>query len=421
MQIRLSKVIAPAFYKVYNDIQKGNHTHYDLAGGRGSTKSSFVGVAIPLGMMQDKNANAVIYRKVGDTLRTSVYEQVLWGIEALGVSHLWKESWTPLQLTYRPTGQKILFKGLDKAEKAKSIKLKKGYFKYVWFEELDEFNGMEEIRKVEQSLMRGGPTFCIFRTYNPPKSINNWVNQEALIQREDTYKHHSNYLGVPPSWLGPAFFEEAKYLKRDNLRAYEHEYLGLAVGTGGQVFDNLELRTITDEEIEVFDKLKFGLDFGFAKDPLALVKMHYNSKTKKLYIFGEIYEVKLSTEKATEKIKAINPLNFTVTADSEEPRTINQFNSHGLKIRAAKKGPGSVDHGMRFLSDDIREIIIDPKRCPNAAREFSSYELERDKHGNFKSEYPDKDNHTIDAVRYGLESEMLNRKAKVKARTNIGL
>lgn len=420
VQVKLTDIIAPAFYDVHWDILENGHTHYDLSGGRGSTKSSFISVEIPLGMMDDPNANAVIYRKVGDTLRDSVYEQILWGIESLGVNHLWHPNLTPLMITYIPTGQKILFRGLDKAEKSKSIKIKKGYFKYLWFEELDEFNGMEEIRKVEQSVMRGGSKFVVFRSYNPPKSINNWVNQEALIIRDDTYKHHSTYLDVPIEWLGQTFVDEAEQLRKINKRAYEHEYLGIATGTGGQVFDNLTIRTITDEEIDMFDKLRNGLDFGFAKDPLAYLKMHFNKKQMRLYIFGEIYAVKMSTEKAVIEIKKINPLNMWITADSEEPRTIHTFNEKGLRVKAAKKGPGSVDHGMAFLSDDIVEIVIDPVRCPNAAREFSSYELQMDKNGNFKSSYPDKDNHTIDAARYGLEDDMIQRKGRVKKKSKYG-
>lgn len=419
--VDLDKLIAPAFYELHWDIKEEKHTHYDLAGGRGSTKSSFISIEIPLGMMLDPDANAVVYRKVGDTLRDSVYEQMLWGIEALGVSHLWHANLTPLKITYIPTGQEILFRGLDKAEKSKSIKRSKGYFKYLWFEELDEFNGMEEIRKVEQSVMRGGSKFVVFRSYNPPKSINNWVNQEALIPRDDTYKHHSTYLDVPVEWLGQTFIDEAEQLKKTNPRAYEHEYLGVATGTGGQVFDNVTIREITDEEIGIFDKIKQGLDFGFAKDPLAYLKMHFNKKQMRLYIFAEIYAVKMSTDKAVTELKKLNPLNKLITADSEEPRTIATFNEKGLRVKAAKKGPGSVDHGMAFLSDDIVEIIIDPIRCPNASREFSSYELEMDKHGNFKSIYPDKDNHTIDAARYGLEDDMLQRKARIKKKSNYGL
>lgn len=149
--------------------------------------------------------------------------------------------------------------------------------------------------------------------------------------------------------------------------------------------------------------------------------MHFNKKQRRLYLFGEIYQVNLKTRKAVAEIKKINPENKIITADSEEPRSIASFNELGLRVYPAKKGPGSVDFGMAYLSDDIDEIIIDPVRCPNAAREFSTYELERDKNGNFKGSYPDKDNHSIDAVRYAMEDEMVNKKARIRNKAKRGL
>ena len=140
----------------------------------------------------------------------------------------------------------------------------------------------------------------------------------------------------------------------------------------------------------------------------------------RLYLFGEIYGVKLGNTKLAARIRGLNPLNRRVTADSEDPRAIDALNELGLRVFGAKKGPGSIDFGMEFLSDEINEIIIDPKRCPNAAREFTCYELDRDKNGNFKGSYPDRDNHTIDAVRYALEDAMSTRKARVKNKKKYG-
>lgn len=421
MQIKLTDLIAPQFYSIHWDIIQGRHTHYKLYGGRGSTKSSFVGVEIPLGIMQDPDANAICFRKVGNTLRESVFEQILWGIDALGVSHLWKQSLSPLGLTYTPTGQRILFRGCDDPNKSKSIKLRHGYFKYIWFEERAEFDGEEDERKILQSLMRGGDKYVVFYTWNPPKSLNSWVNQDVLQARDDTLCSHSTYLTVPIKWLGEQFFKEAEELRKRKIMAYRHEYLGEATGTGGKVFDNVTLREITPKETAIFDRIKQGLDFGFAADPLAFVRMHYNRKQRKLYIFGEIYQVNLKTTAAVEAIKRLNPDNRYITADSEEPRSIDSFNGYGLRLIPARKGPGSIEHGMKFLSDDIDEIIIDPIRCPNTAREFTSYELEKDKNGNFKGSYPDKDNHTIDAVRYAMEDEMTMRKAKIRSKKAAGI
>ena len=412
IRVELSDLIAPSFYDLHWDLKEERHTHYKLKGGRGSTKSSFISVEMINGIMEDPHANGVCFRKVGNTLQESVYEQLLWAIDELHVNHLWHASKTPLRIIYKPTGQRIVFRGMDDPNKAKSIKVRKGYFKYIWLEERAEMDGEEDERKVLQSLMRGGEKFVVFYSWNPPKSINSWVNQDVLTPRDDTIVHSSDYRSVPREWLGEQFLIEAEHLKKVKPQAYEHEYLGIAIGTGGQVFDNVTIRKITDEEISRFDKNHHGLDFGYAADPLAYIKSHYDKTRRRLFIFGEIYQVNLSNAKAVDKIKKMNPLNQGVIADSEDPRTINEFYELGLNVYGAKKGPGSVQHGIKWLQD-LEEIVIDPFRCPNAKREFTGYELEKDKNGNFKGSYPDKDNHTIDAVRYSLENEMIQRKAKV--------
>lgn len=419
IRVELSSLIASSFYDLHWDLKEEKHTHYKLKGGRGSTKSSFISIEMINGIMEDPNANGVCFRKVGNTLQESVYEQLLWAIDELHVNHLWHASKTPLRITYKPTGQRIVFRGMDDPNKAKSIKVRKGYFKYIWLEERAEMDGEEDERKVLQSLMRGGEKFVVFYSWNPPKSINSWVNQDVLTPRDDTIVHSSDYRSVPREWLGEQFLIEAEHLKKVKPQSYDHEYLGIAIGTGGQVFDNVTIRKITDDEISHFDKNHHGLDFGYAADPLAYIKSHYDKTRRRLFIFGEIYQVNLSNAKAVDKIKKMNPLNQGIVADSEDPRTINEFYELGLNVYGAKKGPGSVQHGIKWLQD-LEEIVIDPFRCPNAKREFTGYELEKDKNGNFKGSYPDKDNHTIDAVRYSLENEMIQRKAKVGRKSKYG-
>lgn len=408
MKVKLSEIIAPSFYDLHVDIRNSKNTEYMLKGGRGSTKSSFASIEIILGMMRDAErgefTNAVALRKVKDTLADSVYEQLEWAIGILGVTDEWKCTKSPLQITYLPTGQKILFRGADKPKKIKSTKVKKGYIKYIWYEELDEFYGPEEIRTINQSLMRGGNKFLVFYTYNPPKSSRSWVNQEAKIPKPGRRVHHSDYRSVPKHWLGKVFIVEAEHLKKINEMAYRHEYLGEEVGTGLEVFTNVTLREITDNEIKSFDRIKQGLDFGYAVDPVAFLKMHYDKTRRRLYLFYEFSGIQVSNRKLYNSIK--NHLEVVTTADSAEPKSIAELKSYGMKIKGAKKGPDSVDYGIKFLSEDIEEIIIDPVRCPRAAKEFINYSLETDKNGEVKSEYPDKDNHTIDAVRYALEDEM---------------
>ncbi|MBK1809443.1 PBSX family phage terminase large subunit [Clostridium sp. YIM B02505] len=412
--INLKSIIAPSFYEAHKDIKRRLHTHYWFKGGRGSTKSSFISIEIILNLMKDSlkgdMTNAVVFRRVKDVLRGSVFEQLLWAIEKLGVNNEWEVNYSPLKLTYKLTGQVILFKGAHNPKKLKSIKVSRGYLKYIWYEEVDEFEGYDKIRNINQSLMRGGPYFFVFYSFNPPESQRNWTNIEVLEERNDKFVHHSTYLTVDKEWLGEQFIIEAEHMKKVNLSKYEHDYLGTVIGTGGEVFRNLTIREITKEEIEVFDRLKNGLDFGYAADPLAYLLMNYDKTRKRLYIFDEIYKVQLSNSKAVEEIKKLNPSNKRITADSAEPRTINEFKKLGLNIAGAKKGPDSVEHGLKFLSEELEEIIIDPVRCPNSKREFLGYELEKDKDGNFKGEYPDKNNHTIDAARYGMEDEINNKK-----------
>lgn len=401
---RLSSIIAPSFYQVHWDIQDGKHTYYDLYGGRGSTKSSFIGVEIPLGIMQDPLANAIVFRKVASTIGTSVFEQVLWGIDALGVSDLWKATTSPYKLTYRPTGQVILFRGLDKAKKLKSVKVARGYLKYLWFEELDEFAGEEEIRSVQQSVMRGGSKFVVFKSFNPPISRTNWANEYVRTPRRAALRHKSCYTEVPPEWLGKQFFDDAEALKETNLRAYTHEYLGIPVGTGGEVFDNLDIREITDAEKDSFDNIYMGIDWGWFPDPFHWSKMHFDSARRTLYIYDEYRANKESnsvTWNALVMLKGVTSQDL-ITADSAEPKSVGDYRDYGALCRPAIKGPDSVRYGIKWLQS-LKSIVIDPVRCPHTAREFSNYEYERTDDGEIVSGYPDKDNHSIDSVRYGME------------------
>lgn len=407
-QTNLKEIIAPSFYDIHKDIKENKHTHYWFKGGRGSTKSSFISIEIILGMMKDHNANTVALRKVGDTLSTSVYAQLLWAIEILGVSQYWSAKTSPLEITYNPTGQKIVFRSSvnkEDARKIKSIKFIKGYCKYIWYEEVDEFFGMEEIRKINQSLMRGGSKFFLFYSYNPPKEIASWVNAEVIIVRKDKIVHTSNYLQVPKQWLGEQFFIEANELKKTDELAYRNEYMGEPTGTGGAVFTNITLREITNEEISRFDNIADGIDFGYAVDPASYGQNHLDKTRRKLYIFNEIYKVGMSNKKLHDEILKIKIGRSSITADSAEPKSIDEINSYGgLRVIGAKKGTDSIEFGIRWLQN-LSEIIIDPVRCPNTAREFNTCEYEKDRYGNFKSKYPDINNHTIDQTRYSREKE----------------
>lgn len=414
--IRLSNIIAPHFWDLHQDIKRHGHTYYWLEGGRGSTKSSDVSVEIPQLIIKNPECHAVVLRKIGNTIKNSVYPQMQWGIDALGLTDKFRFKTSPHEITYKKTGQKILFFGVDDPQKIKSIKLPFGYVGICWIEELDQFSGMEEIRNLNQSLLRGGPIFWEFCSFNPPKSQNNWVNEEKLFDDPDRLVHHSTYLGVPREWLGERFFEDAEKLKARNETAYRHEYLGEVTGTGGAVFENVEDMAMSNELVGNFDRLYYGLDFGFAVDPLAYVAMYYDAKREDLYIFDELYRQKMTNSQAAKAIKLrIN--GGRILADAAEPKSIAEMSDYGLRISGARKGPDSIDFGMRWLQNRAH-IYIDKRRCPNTYKEFVTYEYDRNKDGQFISAYPDANNHSIDAVRYGL-SEIMNRDKIVSRRVNF--
>lgn len=405
-KILLSEIVGKGFYRVHYDILQEKHTHYWLKGGRGSTKSSFVSIELILGMLADENANAVVLRKIGVNLKDSVFEQLKWAITTLGVEEYWEMKGSIPELVYKKTGQRIVFRGADNPQKLKSIKFGHGYAKYIWYEEVDEFSGEVEIRSINQSLMRGGKKFVVFYTYNPPKSQKNWVNLEMMQDRKDKMVHHSTYLEVPQKWLGEQFFIEAEHMKEINAMAYRHEYLGEVTGTGGEVFTNVTVRQISQEEEKSFDHIARGIDWGYAIDPLHYTVNHYDSRKKKLYIFFEIHERGLTNRKAAQLILQENKDNKEMIADSAEPKSIAEFSEYGIRVLPARKGPDSVEYGIKWLQD-LEEIVIDPVRCPHTAREFTKYELEKDHYGGWRAKFPDKDNHSIDAVRYSREGDMI--------------
>ena len=394
--------IPDCFHWAIRDIRDKKHLEYVFKGGRGSTKSTTVGMTIVELMKNNHDIHAVVCRKVGNTIKDSVYNKIKWAIGKQEFTEEFDSKLSPMEITLKSTGQKIYFRGADDPEKIKSINPEFGYIGILWFEELDQFAGPEEIRKIEQSAIRGGDIAWIFKSFNPPKTMNNWANKYILEPKENRIVHSSTYLDVPKGWLGQPFIDEAEHLKEVNPNAYEHEYMGIANGNGGNVFEYLEIRNITDEEISHMDKIFQGCDWGFFPDPYAFIRLYYNHNTEKIYLIDEIYENKWSNRKSADEILKRKYDDYTITCDSAEPKSINDYRDFGLPSRGAIKGPGSVEYSMKWLQ--TRTIVIDPKRTPNAYKEFSEYEYERDKDGNVISGYPDENNHLVDACRYATES-----------------
>jgi PBSX family phage terminase large subunit len=416
MIVKFTDFVPPHFYELVDNFMNDRYSHYWLAGGRGSIKSSIASELIIIGIMSNPGTHAICTRKYKVDLHGSVYAQIIKAIHTLKVEDYFdisKSDQGAPPITYKPTGQKIFFTGLDDPEGIKSTTAPFGYIKYSWYEEVAQLSGMDKIRSANQTIRRGSDErFITFYTYNPPRNKGNWVNNEFNVLKHDTdyYVSLTNWEMLPQNlaekWLGPDWIKDALSLKNRDPLAYKHEYLGEPVGYGTDVFKNLTIRQITDEEISHFDNIAGGLDFGFANDPAAYVRSHFDKKRRKLYIFQEIYGVEmLNRELADRILKIPNAVYEYIVCDSAEPKSVSEMNYCGLKRAIkAKKGPGSVESGTKFLQE-LNEIIIDDIRCPNSAREFSMAEYDVDKNGNVLCRLADKDNHTTDATRYRMELE----------------
>lgn len=422
-QMDVKPFIAPVYYDLDQDIERGDHQNIYLPGGRGSGKSSFVALEIIKELMKDQTGmtNAVVIRKYAVTLRGSVFSQLQWAIDQLGVSDRWISTLTPMQFIYKDTGQVIRLAGLDDASKLKSLKPTRGYFRILWIEEFSELVGEPELRSLQQSVLRGGDRFTCFFSFNPPVSSANWANRYILRPDDRARVLLTTYKDIPVDWLGEAFIAEAERLKEINPRAYDNEYLGIATGNGSEVFPNLCVRRITDEEYKAFEYVYAGVDFGWAADPAVYLRVAYDKKTDSVFFMDEIYKRHCSNEELYNLIvngrlhKWDNepqyqsafgwgsyPSQLRVVCDSASPKDIYDLCHLGLKAVACHKEPGCVIRRIKWLQH--RKLIIDPARTPEAAREFSGYCYDVDrKSGEILSTVPDRDNHSIDACGYALD------------------
>lgn len=424
--ISYKDIIGPAFYGAWNDFQRGWYIHPKLGkidlreqvftGGRGSLKSSAYSVFTILGMERDAKEAAYRYkmgdqkwrsylthamciRKIGSDLATSIFEQMEWAIHKLNLAQNYTITRSPLRIRRDKTGQTILFRGLDDPTKLKSLKGGPwGFFRYLIFEECDQLDGMPEIRSVKQSVLRGGHRFHTFYCYNPPETSANWINAEMAMDVPGRKVYKSNYLSVPRDWLGENFFTEAEILRKQNERAYRHEYLGEVTGNGGSVFPNVVAREITDEELARYDRILLGLDFGFSLDPSVFTAMYYDQNHHRIIIFDEIYKHNLRNIELAEMIKAKPYVSFNyIMCDSAEPKSIADLEAFGVNALPVVKTERRF--GYKWLQS-LNEIVIDPNRTPNVFREFTQAEYGKTKSGQFISKYPEVDDHCQDSVRY---------------------
>lgn len=407
-QIKLSEVFTKSFIDLHKIIKNEDYLKYVLKGGRASGKSSFIAQEIILDIIKYP-ITVLCVRKVGNTLQESCYEQIKEAIDQLNLNDYFKLNISPLKITYTPRGNAIIFRGADDPAKIKSIKMAKYPIARLWIEELAEFKTEDEVSMIENSILRGeldgDLKYKFYYSYNPPKRKQSWVNKryETNFLPKNTFVHHSCYLDNP--YISRAFREEAEHIKETKPLKYRWEYLGEPIGSGVVPFDNLEFREISTKELLNFDNIRQGIDWGYANDPFAFIRLYYDKTRRKIYVFDEIYQVKLSNRKAFELINKRGYRDCKIIADSAEPKSVDEMRSYGLRIEGARKGHGSVEYGEKWL-DDLEAIVIDPKRCPFTAREFENIDYAVDKDGNSKNRLEDKDNHAIDAIRYALSEDM---------------
>lgn len=411
MNLRLSDKVTEHFKPFWKASNSHKYLKHVLKGGRGSAKSTHTAMKLVVDMMKYP-VTTLCVRKVENTIAESMFEQLKEAIEILGVESYWHIQKSPKQIIYKPRGNKFIFRGADDPLKIKSLKVSKFPVAFLWIEELAEFKTEEEVSTIENSVLRAelpdGLFYAFYYTYNPPKRKQSWVNKKYETQfiPKNTFVHHSSYLQNP--FISKAFIEEAEEIKKSKPNKYKWEYLGHAIGSGVVPFDNLTFRRITAEEISTFDNIRQGQDYGYAVDPYSFVRWHYDKKRQKIYAMDEYYGVKISNRQSAEWIQKKGYGHIPTTSDSAEPKSIDEQKRYGIKVRKAKKGPDSVEYGERWL-DDLDEIVIDPKRTPNLAREFENIDYETDRDGNPKAKLEDKDNHAIDATRYAFEDDMRKR------------
>lgn len=422
-------LIAPTFLEPHRAIAAGTVTDIWLEGGRGSTKSSFCSLELVYALEHDPDANALVMQYNGVDIRNGSFAQVLWAMEQLGVSEHWRARRSARSIINTDTGQLVLFRGGDDPRKTKGVKFDHGYCAVLWIEEADQFKCYADLRTIYQSVTRGGKILRL-HSLNPPRSIDAWANVEcdrmAAEHKPGVMVHRSTYLDVPREWLGDQFFEDAEGLKEIDERAYRHEYLGEATGTGGKVFPDAVFQEITDDVIARFDRLCAGQDWGWWPDPWAFVLSAWEPSTRTLWSFAERGGNRLQPTESAEMIRDVltwqedSPTGkqnvyhaIPVLSDDSEPSKIAAHRDSGINATAAGKG------GKRMQSYEwLASIhwVIDPVRCPNLAREVRAMEYSKAQDGKWLNDIPDGNDHWVDAVRYSV-MPIVKRRGAYRANT----
>lgn len=392
-----------------------------VKGSRASKKSKTTALWFITNMMKYPDANTLVVRKTYRTLKDSCFTELKWAIHRLGVDAFWDVKESPLEMTYKPTGQKIYFRGLDDPLKVTSITVDQGCLCWMWIEEAYEISSEDDFNMLDESIRGAVPEGSdlfkqITLTFNPWNE-HHWLKKRFFDNPDDeTLALTTNYMCN--EWLDAADRKVFETMKKQNPRRYRVAGLGDWGIVDGLVYENwkeeaFEIISKADfldlDEAEqkaknyVFKesvKSAFGLDFGYTNDPAALFVGFIDTKDKKIYVYDEMYAAGLSNERIANNVQSMGYGKERIIADSAEPKSIDQLKGLGLKVKGAEKGKDSVNHGIQFIQD--YEIIIHP-RCVNFLTEISNYTWDKDKLGNKLNRPIDDFNHLMDAMRYALE------------------
>lgn len=389
--------------KHYGEFWRFKGRYKAVKGSRASKKSSTQSLKVITEIIENPNINWLVVRKVERTLRDSCYAQLKWAIHRLKVDNFFKCSTSPLEITYKPTGQKILFRGLDDPLKVTSITVEVGSLCRLWIEEAYEIMSEEAFDRLDESI-RGqlpkGMYHQVVLTFNP------WSDRHWLKKRffDEPSK---NVLAMTTNYMCNEFLSEADLVLFEEMKKNPRRYRTAGLGewgiVEGLVYENWEERVFDVHEISIRPSVRsaFGMDFGYVNDPSTLFCGLVDTVAREIYVFDEMYEKGMSNEDILSKVSRMGYSKERIKADSAEPKSITYLRKAGLtRIRAAKKGPDSIRAGISIIQD--YKIIIHP-RCVNFITEISNYTWDKDKFDNAINKPIDDFNHLMDAMRYAME------------------
>lgn len=404
-KIRLPAVVGKGYKTFWNF--KGRYRV--VKGGRGSKKSTTTALWFIVNLIKYPAANLLVIRKTGRTIKDSVYTQLKWAVHRLGVDAFFDFKLSPLEVVYKPTGQKIYFRGLDDPLKVTSITVDTGCLCWMWIEEAYEVMKQDDFEVLNESI-RGEVPEGLFKqitlTFNP------WNEKHWLKARFFDVEGDPDILAITTNylcneWLDAADRRVFERMKTQNPRRYAVAGLGNWGIVDGLVYENWKEEAFDIEKVKKIPGVVscFGMDFGYTNDPSTLFCGLYDKENKRLYVFDELYEKGLSNKRIYERVNDMGYAKEKIIADSAEPKSIDELKGYGMRVKGARKGKDSVLNGIQWIQD--LEIIIHP-RCVNFLTEISNYTWDKDKFGNKLNAPIDDFNHILDAMRYALEPFIKN-------------